>query len=123
MSISIRGTFDRPATDTVWAMYIFATGLIANIDALDATGKVQTLIKGDPVTDLELVVDHYIEDEAWFAANTSSVYQHLPLWITPDNKTEVEAYQTANGITVTLKEVSNPDLTGYTPIRDIPWHG
>lgn len=121
MSISIRGTFDRPNTETIWSMYIFATGLEANLDALDATGKVHTTMKGDPVTDLVLIVDHHVEDEAWFAENKDFIYQHVPLWITADNSAEVDDYHASTGITVSMEEVSNPDLTGYVTARDVPW--
>lgn len=120
MAISVRGTFTRPTTDTVWSMYVFFGGLTDNIDALDSTGKVTTYMKGNPVTDLVLVVDHYVSDDAWFVANKDMMYEHIPLWKTADNGADVEAYHTANGITVTLEEVFNPDLTGYTPIREVP---
>jgi len=120
MAISIRGTFVRPTTDTVWSMYVFFGGLTYNIDTLDSTGKVTTYMKGNPATDLTLIVDHYVSDDAWFVANKDMMMNHLPLWVTPDNTADVDAYHAANGITITLEEIFNPDLTGYTPIREVP---
>jgi len=120
MAVSIRGTFTRPTTETVWSMYVFFQGLTYNIDMLDSTGKVTTYMKGNPATDLVLVVDHYVSDDAWFVANKDMMNEHIPLWKTADNGDEVEAYHTETGIVVTLEEVANPDLTGYTPIREVP---
>ena len=120
MANSIRGTFTRTNTSTVWSMYVFFVGLTDNINALDATGKVATYMKGNPATDLSLTVDHYVADDAWWASNKDSLYQHIPLWKTSTNQADVDTYHTENNITVTTEEVADPDLTGYVPIRDVP---
>lgn len=120
MAISIRGTFTRPNTDTVWAMYIFYDAVVQNIAVFNETGKIATYMKGNPATDLSLIVDHYFDDEAFFAEYKETAYQHIPSWGTTENMTEMLAYQEENGLTLVLEEVSNPDLSGYTIIEEVP---
>jgi hypothetical protein len=119
MAISIRGTFTRPNVDTVWAMHIFYDAVVENISIFNDTGKISTYMKGNPATDLTLVVDHYFTDEAFFAEYKDTAYQHIPSWGSAANMSEMTAYQEENGLTLTLEEVSNPDLTGYTAIEEV----
>lgn len=119
MASSIRGTFTRPDTDTVWAMYIFYDAVVENVTVFNETGKIATYMKGNPATDLTLVVDHYFDDDAFFAEYKATAYQHIPSWGTAANMSEMTAYQEENNLTLTLEEVSDPDLTGYVAIEEV----
>jgi hypothetical protein len=101
-------------------MDVFHNDLMDNLTALNNTGKVQTYIKGEHTSDIELTVHHLVEDESWFAANKDTVYQYIPLWHTPANKAEAEAFSSSNNITVVLTEETDPDLTGFMLIDDTP---
>lgn len=119
MTKSIRGTFTRPSTDSVWAMYVFFPTVVDNINYFDSLG-VTTHMKGDPATDLTLVADHVFADEDSFADLKDVVYARVPAWTTAENRAEYEEYAADNGQTLVLEEVDNPDLTGYVDIHDVP---
>ena len=119
MSASIRGTITRPNLDTVWPFYIFFGATTENYLTLSSHGATHW-IKGDPVTDLVLVVDHYYANDEDFATNKANSYQFIPLWKNSSNSGDVESYQTTNNISVVLEEVSNPDLADFLPLSAIP---
>lgn len=119
MAFSIRGTFTRPNTDTVWDMHVFFDAVVTNVLALNDLGVV-THMSGNPLTDEVLVVDHYFADDSLFAEKKEQAYNHIPAWITPENQQEALDYATENGTTVELEEVSNPNLTGYVLIELAP---
>lgn len=119
MSKSIRGTFTRPDTSSVWAMYVFFPTTVENITFFENLG-VHTYMKGDPETDLTLVVDHVFADNASFDSLSGVVYPRIPAWTVDSSKAEAEEYASDNGQTLVLEEVENPDLTGYTDIREVP---
>lgn len=120
MSKSIRGTFTRPNVDTVWSMYIFLDTVVANIERFNATGHITTYMKGNPATDLSLVVDHVFDDEVFFESYKEEAYKYIPSWGTPETIDEVNSYAEDNGLTLVLEEVDNPDLTGYQLIEEVP---
>lgn len=119
MSKSILGTITRQSTDTVWPFFIFYEANDTNFDVLDGTTKCQTYMKGNPDTDLVLYVQHVFEDEAFYETYKDTANQHIPLWKTTANASEVESYMTANNVTVDLEELTNPDLSGYTLISEV----
>lgn len=119
MSTSVRGTITRPNLDTVWPFYIFFGATTNNFFTLSNYGATHW-VKGDPTTDLVLVVDHYYEDDNDFNTNKAASYEIIPLWKNSSNANEVESYQTANNVTVVLEEVTNPDLSGFIPLTSLP---
>jgi len=119
MAKSIRGTFTRPDTNSVWAMYVFFDTVVENISRFNDTGKITTYMKGNPDTDLTLVVDHVFSDDAFFDEYESTARLYIPSWGTPDTIDEVNAYQSETGQTLVLEDVNNPDLTGYTQIEHV----
>ncbi len=122
MAKSIRGTFTRPNTESIWAMYIFYDTVVENIRTFHETGKIITYMKGDPSTDLSLVVDHVFTDDEFFTEYKDTAYTIIPSWGTPATMDEINAYMSANNQTLVLEEVDNPDLTGYVPIESVPRH-
>ena len=120
MAKSIRGTLIRPTPETVWDMHVFFDGVVENVSILNSTGQITTYLKGNPLTDLILIVDHYFEDDEFFESYKATAYEYLPAWITAANKQEALDYSRENGTSVILEEIDNPDLTGYVPIEQAP---
>lgn len=119
MSKSIHATITRTDVSTVWPFFIFYEENDRNFDVLDETTKCQTYMKGNPDTDLVLYVHHLFEDEAFFDSYKDTAYNHIPLWKTSANASEVDAYMTANNVTVELEEQTNPSLAGFVVISDV----
>lgn len=119
MAKSIRGTFTRPDTTSVWAMYVFFPTTVENITFFENLG-VRTYMKGDPTADLTLVVDHVFADSATFDSLKDVVYTRIPAWTIEATRAEATEYATDNGQTLELTEVDDPDLSEYTAIIDVP---
>lgn len=117
MSKSIRVTMVRPTTSTVWPFDLFpwSSTLFENFSTFEAAG-IESWIIGNEDNDLTLVVDHYFPTDELFAAEKDSTYALLPMWCNSGNRADSESYCTDNGITVTMQEVDNPDLSAYTRI-------
>lgn len=120
MSKSIHVTISRPDVSTVWPFFIFYEANANNFDVLDDTGKCKSYMKGNPESDLVLYVHHIFEDEAFYETYKDTANQHIPLWKTSANASEVDAYMTENNITAEIEEQTNPSLAGYVIITDIP---
>lgn len=116
MSTSIRAVITRPSTSVQWPSHEFVFVTQSNYVSLDATGKVQTFVKGDIENDLEIIADHFVADDAYFDTHKVQIHAHIPIWKDSTNAAEVDDYVSKHGITVTLSDVKNPDLTGFTPI-------
>lgn len=119
MTKSIRGTFTRPSTDSVWAMYVFFPTVAENV-AFFETMNIITYMKGNPDSDLTLIVDHVFPDETNFDLNKATVYSRIPAWTNDADRAAAEEYTSDNGQTLVLEEVTDPNLTGYIKISDVP---
>jgi hypothetical protein len=112
MSKSNRVTMTRPDLTTVWPFEAFSTVRNSNFGTLENAG-VETWIHGTEATDLTLVVDHVVTDDALFDTYQEYKAELIPLWISPESATEAAAYILANNITISEEVVQDPDLTGY----------
>lgn len=112
MSKSNRVTMTRPDLTTVWPFDAFSTNRDTNFNTLENAG-VETWILGDETTDLTLVVDHVVTDDALFDTYQEFKANLIPLWISSDSTGEAAAYISTNNITVSEEVVQDPDLTGY----------
>ena len=118
MAVSIRVTMTRPNISTIWPfdLYPWSEGqLVTNFNALESA-SVQTWIKGNEDDDLTLVIDHYFPTNELFDSYKTTAYTQIPLWEDVNNKTEADEFIAANNMTVTIAEVTEPDLSGYVQI-------
>jgi hypothetical protein len=67
---------------------------------------------------LTLEAHHYFPTDELFERYKNIAYTCIPGWVQPLSAEDLAAYYAANHITVTLEEISNPDLTGYELFED-----
>ena len=115
--MSIRVTMTRPTLDTVWPfdIYPWSDIVTTNFLEIEANG-VESWISGNEDDDLTIVVDHYFLTDESFTSYRAVAYEHIPLWRDGSTGTESDQYSVDNGISVTITEVANPDLSSYTRI-------
>ena len=117
MSMSIRVTMTRTSIDTVWPFDIHPWNNITSVNfSLTEANGIESWINGNEDTDLTIVVDHVFPTNELFSTYRAVAYEHIPLWRDGATGTESDQYSADNNITVTLTEVSDPDLSAYTRI-------
>ena len=62
---------------------------------------------------LTLEVHHYFPTDELFERYKNIAYTCIPRWVEEFSPEDLAAYYAANHITVTIEEISDPDLTGY----------
>ena len=62
---------------------------------------------------LILEVHHYFPTDELFEQYKNIAYTCIPGWVEQFSAEDLAAYYAVNHITVTLEEISDPDLTGY----------
>jgi hypothetical protein len=117
MSMSIRVTMTRPNIDAVWPFDIYPWSDIVATNFFEIEGNsVESWINGNEDTDLTIVVDHYFATNELFDSYRAVAYEHIPLWRDGATGAESDQYSADNNITVTITEVSDPNLSTFTRI-------
>lgn len=62
---------------------------------------------------LTLKFHYYFPTDELFESYKNITYTCIPKWINEFSPEDLAAYYAANHITITIEEISNPDLTGY----------
>jgi len=62
---------------------------------------------------LTLEVHHYFPTDELFESYKNIAYTCIPGWVDQFSPEDLAAYYAANHITVTLEEISDPDLSGF----------
>lgn len=122
MAKSCRVIITRPNTDIALPHEVFNAVAQASARAHDEMGLgIISYIQG--YTDTETIVDHVVENNSTYDANKELILSVVPWWQNAANKDEVEEYQTANGITVTVIDQVEPTVSGAyncTKIYELP---
>ena len=122
MAKSCRVIVTRPNTDVILPHEVFFAVAQASAKAhVDMGIGVTSYIQG--YTGTETIVDHIVENNSTYDANKELILSVVPWWQNASNKDEVEAYQTANGITVTVIDQVEPSVSGAydcTKIYELP---
>jgi hypothetical protein len=109
MSKSVRVAMTRPDLATVWPFDQYADVTNEHWGDLDAAGFI-TYIAGDEDTDLSIVIDHQLDDDAVFDEFLAAHEFVIPLWKNSANSAEADAYCVDHNITFSLVTVSEPDI-------------
>lgn len=122
MAKSCRVIITRPNTDVALPHEVFNAVAQASAKAhVDMGIGVTSYIQG--YTGTETIVDHVVENNSTYDANKELILSVVPWWQNADNRDEVEEYQTANGITVTVIDQVEPNIAGAfdcTKIYELP---
>jgi hypothetical protein len=117
---STRVTITRPNTTIQWPFEIFLDQTKASADAhlamLPAI-EVKSYIKGGDT--LTAIVDHTVSDNAVFDANRDLINSEILWWEPAENAEACHAYMVANGLTSTITEVTDPDLSDAIDITEL----
>ena len=117
MSMSIRVTMTRPNIDTVWPFDIYPWSDVVSTNFFEIeNNSVESWISGNEDDDLTIVVDHFFPTNELFSSYRAVAYEHIPLWRDGTTGAESDQYSVDNNITVTITEVTDPDLSTYTRI-------
>ena len=122
MAKSCRVVITRTNTDVALPHEVFFAVAQASAKAhVDMGLGVTSYIQG--YTGTEIFVDHVVENNATYDANKELILSVVPWWQNAGNHDEVEEYQTANGITVTVIDQVEPNISGAfdcTKIYELP---
>lgn len=118
MSKSIRVTITRPDLTIDWPFGPFTTQGNAHSDAylVHPVENHSYIIGADGLT---CIVDHDFPNGADLDANREEFYSMIPWWRSTSNAAEVDAYTSANNITVEITEVEDPAHTGWLDITNL----
>lgn len=119
MSVAVKSVITRPNTSVVWPFYMFYKVVFNHYFEIEALGAAQWF-KGDPTNDLSVTVTIVWDDPAVFEANKAAFYAMYPNFKSAENAIEADWYVENNNITITTEEVTDPDLTGFVPLADVP---
>ena len=117
---STRVTITRPNTTVSWPYDIFLDQTKASADAHLAMLpgiEVKSYLQGHAA--LTAIVDHTVSDNAVFDANRDLINSEIIWWEPAENAEECHAYLTANGLTATITEVTDPDVSDAVEITHI----
>lgn len=111
MAKSTRVTVIRPNVSVQLPHDVFTSVAADSSDAhLAMPFGVQTFIQGYDQT--TTIIDHLVQDNTVYDANKDQINSVVLWWQNDSNRAEVDAYQSANGITVTITEAVDPDIAG-----------
>jgi len=117
---STRVTVTRPNTTVEWPFIIFLDQTKASADAHLAMLpgiEVKSYVQGGDT--LTAIVDHTVSDNAVFDTNKELINSEILWWEPAENAEACQAYLTANGVTATITEVTDPDLSDAVEITHL----
>lgn len=117
---STRVTVTRPNTTVQWPFLAFIDITKASADthlAMLPAIEVKTYVQGGDT--LTAIVDHTVSDNAVFDANRDLINSEILWWEPAENAEECQAYMSANGMTATITEVTDPDLSDAIEVTHI----
>ena len=117
---STRVTVTRPNTTVEWPFIIFIDQTKASADlhlAMLPAIEVKSYIQGGDT--LTAIVDHTVSDNAVFDANRDLINSEILWWEPAENAEACHEYMTANGLTATITEVTDPDISDAFEITNI----
>jgi hypothetical protein len=120
MAKSTRVTITRPNTTVQLPHEIFLDVAKNSSDAHLAMLpgiEVKTYIQGYDST--TTIVDHMVNDDTIYDANKDQINSVVLWWQNDSNRAEVDTYQTSNGITVTITEETNPNISGAVDVTNL----
>jgi hypothetical protein len=120
MSKSIRVTITRPDNTVAWPFDTWPDQTLQTFRIM-TQNNCDTYIKGLEDDDLTLIVDHFFASNDSYDELRDDAYTIIPIWKTDSNAAEVDAYHTANNITYTVEDITDPDLTDYRQVNDFDY--
>lgn len=117
MSKSIRVTMHRPNNTVSWPFDMWPIQTEETFNLM-SRHNCDTYVKGSEDDDLTIIVDHFFASNDNFTELREDAYGVIPIWKGANNASDVDAYHTANNITYTVEDITDPDLTGYTKVTN-----
>ena len=117
---STRVTVTRPNTTVEWPFIIFLDQTKASADlhlAMLPGIEVKSYVQGGDT--LTAIVDHTVSDNAVFDTNKELINSEILWWEPAENAEACQAYLTANDVTATITEVTDPDLSDAVEITHL----
>ena len=118
MPSAIKVLMTRPTVDVEWPFVVFLSDVQAAATEYRAIAGENNKSWGsaEEPPALSNTVYHCFTDATALATHLS---KSVPWWKNDANASEVDAYCSANGITVVVSEVTNPDTTGMGDITNL----
>jgi hypothetical protein len=120
MAKSTRVTVIRPSTSVQLPHDIFldvakdsADAHLAMLPDVEVKSYIQSY---DSIT---TIIDHMVNDDSVYDANKDRINSVVLWWQNDSNRAEVDTYQTSNGITVSITEETNPDISAAVEVTNL----
>jgi len=120
MAKSTRVTVTRPSASVQLPHDIFldvakdsADAHLAMLPDVEVKSYIQSY---DSIT---TIIDHMVNDDSVYDANKDRINSVVLWWQNDSNRAEVDTYQTSNGITVSITEETNPDISAAVEVTNL----